>query len=186
MPDQVALRAIQPSDIQAVAGLHAASWQSAYRGILGDEFLDRDLIANREALWGRRLVDGCHASGGYIATIDGIPVGFAYAFFRVDSTWGTLVDNLHVHPVFKRRGMGRVLLRALSRKCEQVASDAGIFLWVYERNADAQRFYDRIGGARHERNIVDVPGGGTAAEWRYAWSSPRALDLELEAADFSS
>ncbi|MCV2368665.1 GNAT family N-acetyltransferase [Roseateles oligotrophus] len=170
-----AIRAIEPSDAHAVASLHAASWRSAYRGIISDAFLDADLSANRFAFWQQRL--GAHASNsfGLLASEGDVPVGFAFAFPNAEPTWGTLLDNLHVLPELKGRGIGRGLLAAMAKRCCQVAGDEGLFLWVYESNSAARRFYESLGGQRFERRIVAVRGGGEAAEWRFAW--PSAADL---------
>ena len=166
---------IRPEDVQSIGLLHAASWRAAYRGILLDEFLDGDLVSNRVAFWERRLTDHAAFSGGYLATSNNAPAGFTFAFFNADETWGTLLDNLHVRPDIRRRGVGRVLLRALAMRCIEAAGAAGVFLWFYEQNLPAQRFYDSLGGIRRERQVVEVRGGGTAAEWRYSWPSADAL-----------
>src|SRR5262245_61985606 len=43
------------ADAEQIAQLHAASWQRTYRGILRDEYLDNDALADRRAVWAERL-----------------------------------------------------------------------------------------------------------------------------------
>ncbi len=63
----IALHEIHQSDVATIAALHADSWRSVYRGILSDEFLDADLIANREALWHKRLSELSDLNFGVLA-----------------------------------------------------------------------------------------------------------------------
>jgi hypothetical protein len=49
------LRAATSADADAIARLHAASWQSAYRGIVPDVFLDADLVGERTAYWEQKM-----------------------------------------------------------------------------------------------------------------------------------
>jgi len=52
----VRIRTATPDDAAAVAAVHEASWQAAYRGVFPDEVLDGpDLPANRLRLWQRLL-----------------------------------------------------------------------------------------------------------------------------------
>jgi ribosomal protein S18 acetylase RimI-like enzyme len=180
----LAIREIEPSDAQAVAALHAASWRSAYRGIISDAFLDADLTANRLAFWRKRLDADAGDSFGMLASQGAVPVdapvGFAFAFLKADETWGTLLDNLHVLPQTKGQGIGRALLRAMAERCSQAAGADGVHLWVYESNLAAQRFYEAMGGQRFERRVVEVRGGGSAAEWRFAWPSAAHLLMHVK------
>ena len=45
------------SDADDIALLHTLSWQNAYRGLFSDEFLERDAIADRKAVWRQRLAE---------------------------------------------------------------------------------------------------------------------------------
>ena len=35
------------NDIEAIANLHALSWQNSYRGMLSDDYLDNHVLADR-------------------------------------------------------------------------------------------------------------------------------------------
>lgn len=35
-------------DVAVIAELHAASWRQSYRGVLSDEYLARDVVADRK------------------------------------------------------------------------------------------------------------------------------------------
>jgi ribosomal protein S18 acetylase RimI-like enzyme len=167
------IRPIDSNDVVAVASVHAASWRSAYRGILRDEFLDGDLVADRVALWAKRLSPLPQENFGYLAFEAEQPIGFAFAFGVHDPHWGTLVDNLHVLPRLKGRGLGKRLLVNLCERANAAHPNAGLYLWVYERNTAARGFYETLGGEPVERAVIQAPGGGEVAEWRYAWPSAK-------------
>ncbi|MCV2360011.1 GNAT family N-acetyltransferase [Paucibacter sp. TC2R-5] len=172
---KLVIREVAAGDVQSIASLHAASWRSAYRGIISNAFLDADLCANRAAFWAQRLGPGAKDSFGFLAMRGDEAVGFAFAFPNADQTWGTLLDNLHVLPRHKGQGIGSALLAAVAQRCSQAVPAEGVHLWVYEVNLAAQQFYASLGGQRGERRMVEVRGGGTAAEWRFAWPSAAAL-----------
>jgi hypothetical protein len=43
------------TDHLPIARLHAASWRTAYRGALSDEYLARNVMNDRSAVWDERL-----------------------------------------------------------------------------------------------------------------------------------
>jgi GNAT superfamily N-acetyltransferase len=166
-----------PADAMAVAHLHADSWRRHYRGAYSDEFLDGDVVADRETVWTERL-RGADPLRCTILAEDGGLVGFANTFFDDDPSWGALVDNLHVADGHKRRGIGARLLELTTEALLERPEQTGLYLWVLEQNEDAQAFYQACGGTCVERAAVDNPGGvagrltGTPMKLRYAW--PRA------------
>lgn len=46
-------RAARPDDADAIAGLHADSWQRHYRGAFSGAFLDNDVAGYLRPLWTR-------------------------------------------------------------------------------------------------------------------------------------
>ena len=108
------LRSAGPTDADAVAALHADSWQRHYRGAYADTYLDGDLEVDRRAVWSERLAQPSPWARTVLAKADGEFVGFAHVVLRDDPVWGALVDNLHVRHDQKRRGIGRRLLGAVA------------------------------------------------------------------------
>ena len=51
------LRLANPSDAYALAEMHVAAWQVAYRGLLPDDFLDGLTVAARAERWQQILTD---------------------------------------------------------------------------------------------------------------------------------
>ena len=101
------IRAAGLADAGVIAQLHTRSWQSAYRGILSDDFLQGPLPENRRVLWHGRLAEPDRTD--QIVLVDeqeGAIRGFACAYLEADPEWGCLLDNLHVVPDLKGQGVG--------------------------------------------------------------------------------
>jgi GNAT superfamily N-acetyltransferase len=165
-------------DRDAIARLHIESWRATYRGTLGDDYLDRDIYAERAAAWEQRFL--APPAGQYIAVaeIDGALAGFICAYGADDARWGTLIDNVHVVQGHKRSGIGAALMMHAAQWCARAYPAHGIYLWVQERNAAAQRFYERLGGANAEDDTWEQPDGGTSRKFRYVWSNPGSLTVQ--------
>jgi len=172
---EIVIRSIVTADAATVADLHTTSWRSAYRGMLRDEYLDGDIATERRQVWSTRLATPVAANYGFIAESEAGPVGFVFMLGDNDPTWGTLVDNLHVLPGLKGRGIGRRLLEAAALETVRRYPDQRVHLFVYEANHDARRFYARVGGREVERGHVEAPGGGAQVHWRVAWDDPAHL-----------
>jgi ribosomal protein S18 acetylase RimI-like enzyme len=166
---EITTRPIVAGDATTVADLHTTSWRSAYRGMLRDDYLDGDIATERREVWTKRLETPADASYGFIAESAGAPVGFVFLYGRADAVWGTLVDNLHVVPAQKGRGIGRLLLDVAARETQRRFPDDGVYLYVFDKNVAARRFYASVGGREVERGIVEPPGGGSEVHWRVAW-----------------
>lgn len=158
-----------PTDAAAVADLHAASWRSAYRGILSDEYLNGPIAPERRAVWRERFEHP--RSGQYVAIAEDSTAlgGFICLYRHHDPQWGTLLDNLHVLPEQQGKGIGRNLMGEAARWCAAESAnqqDQPLYLWVIERNAPARGFYERLGGVVAGDTIWTAPDGTRVPELR--------------------
>lgn len=143
-----------------IAGLHAASWKRAYRGLFSADYLARDVDSERLQYWQKRIDALATGSGEiFLATVARKPAGFLCIDGDTDPAWGAFIDNLHVLPPWQGRGIGGELLAhavdwARARDFQQ------LYLWVFARNHTARNFYGRAGWLEAERQVHDIPGGG--------------------------
>jgi GNAT superfamily N-acetyltransferase len=172
----VTIRLASTADAEAIARLHAASWQTAYRGILRDDFLAGPVLANRRDLWSARFL-GLPPPDQIVVVDDcaGEIQGFACAFLNADPVWGTLLDNLHVMPNLKGKGLGRRLMSEIAIRVSQHNRGLRLHLWAYEQNVEARRFYERLGGVITERVTESAPDGSEVNALRYCWSDLSGL-----------
>lgn len=157
-------------DAEAVGLLQAESWRSAYRGIMPNTFLDSEAIEHRQSAWRDRLsVDSDRRWLLKAHDQEGRLVGFACVELDAEPEWGALLDNLHVRPDRKGRGIGRRLFDAAREWSYEQLGHKKMHLWVIEGNLEGQQFYDRIGGKVAERTVKDVVGVVTVPVLRYVW-----------------
>lgn len=172
------IRAAEPADADAIAQLHACSWRIAYRGILREDFLEGPLSENRRVLWHTRLSEADRAEQFVLVDEQaGAIRGFACAFLNADPEWGCLLDNLHVLPDLKGRGLGRQLMAAVAARVVCSNPSGRLHLWAYEQNLAARRFYERLGGMITERHAELALDGTEVNAVRYCWSELSGLAL---------
>jgi ribosomal protein S18 acetylase RimI-like enzyme len=169
----MSIRSALPSDSQAIAELHAASWQSAYRGVLSEEYLAGDIVADRNTLWMTRLSNPPTNQYVVMSDIDGVLTGFGCAYLGEDREWGSLLDNIHVRPDAHRRGLGSARLRAVAIQCSLVTETMGLYLSVFQDNTYAQNFYKHHGARNVGTDLWHAPGGTEVPRFRFAWSATR-------------
>ena len=108
-----------------------------------------------------------------IAEWDGAPVGFALWFANFSSfrgRHGIYLEDLFVRPAFRRRGIGKALLRHLARRC--IEQGWTRFEWsVLDWNTPSIAFYKSLGAAMLDDwttcritgdALVRLAGGGAA------------------------
>lgn len=177
MQQEITLRDASIHDIEAIASLHAESWQRHYRGAYLDAFLDGDVLADRLAVWSTRMTTPSENHFTIVAERSNTVVGFVHMILDEDPHWGALLDNLHVIHQLKRYGIGRRLLTAAAHELVRCrAADRRFYLWVLAQNTAAQAFYVACGGTRVETTLCGpFPGGGKALGHRMAWPDAAAL-----------
>ncbi|MGI9550674.1 MAG: GNAT family N-acetyltransferase [Aurantibacter sp.] len=164
----VAFRSAKETDAEAVAALHAKSWQQNYRGVFSDQFLDQEVVGERLSVWKERLANPPENQFVRLAEIDNKFVGFVCGYFDDHSEYGTLIDNLHVNSEFIGQRIGEKLMVDAARFLEE-KNRTSMYLWVLVNNTKAIRFYERIGGKSLETvNDFDI-GDREITKTRYYW-----------------
>jgi GNAT superfamily N-acetyltransferase len=175
MPCPPTIRPATDADVLPMANVHIVSWRETYPGLLPDPMLARISIADEAIRW-QRMLDRPRAWGGTIAFVaeqDGELVGYGSCgeqrtpLLR-DRGFTGEVGELYVLRRAQRQGAGSGLMKAMATALLD-RGHRSMSLWVLEQNADARRFYERLGG-----KLVARKRGGLL-EIAYGWSDLRQL-----------
>ncbi|WP_433043077.1 GNAT family N-acetyltransferase [Dactylosporangium sp. CS-033363] len=131
------LRLATVGDAGALAALHVATWQAAYRGLIPQGYLDALDVAERAREWRRRLADPPPTAVVVVAE----DAAGVQGFVTVDTG---VVRAIYVHPDHWSTGTGRRLMDA-GLDCLRAAGCTEAVLWVLATNERARRFYAAAG-----------------------------------------
>ena len=76
MSSEIAIRPARLDDVDAVAAIHVAGYEEAYRGLLPDEVLDERSVDLRRRVWAERLAADEPRQFVLVAELDGEVAGF--------------------------------------------------------------------------------------------------------------
>ena len=167
------LRPATLADALAIARIHVAGWQSAYRGIVADEHLDSISIDQKQAFWRQQLHhDPCLL---YVAedAARGI-LGFAYAgahHGHFDEYRGE-IHAIYVLEQFQRHGIGRKLFYQAAVALLQ-AGFPSMMIWALKQNP-YRKFYERMGGKLLGEETTAI-GGREMLQVAYGWPDLAAI-----------
>ena len=158
------LRAATPADAEAIATVHVASWQVAYRGLIPDAVLDGLSVPDRARRWAERLGAPAPRSRTLLVVERAVVLGFASTgpARDVDDPAAGEPYAIYLDPGAWGRGHGARLHAGM---LENLRGDGftHAVLWVLDANARAQRFYRRQGWAETGETKVDVSPEGDVA-----------------------
>jgi GNAT superfamily N-acetyltransferase len=152
------IRRAEIDDAEQLGALHARVWGELYERTLPADILQQLGPAAMGALWLRFVTRGGDYAQ-YVAEHDGRIIGFVGFGPGRDDGFDEQreVYFLYVLPDFQRSGVGSALLGA--------EADAA-YLWIWERNRPAQKFYRRNGFGPDSRRRVGTLFGTALPEIR--------------------
>jgi GNAT superfamily N-acetyltransferase len=174
----IQIRLANKADEHAVAALHAQSWRLTYDGLFTDHYMQHDLPRERATYW-KTFFSQPVSDHRLVVAVDSAKsekiLGFACAFGRYDAEFGTVVENLHVHPEHKGAGLGRLLLGDVASWSLARFPEDYLHLWVVEQNKAAIGFYQRLGGVVNQQSAWTTPDGRNVPTMRFIWNEPARL-----------
>ncbi len=122
-----------------------ADWRRLWTAYL--EFYGAAVGEEVYATTWRRLFDaGEFEPKGFIALVDGKPVGLVHYLYH-RSCWSTVnncyLQDLFADPAARGTGVGRALIQAVHGEAAKVGV-ANVYWMTHETNATARRLYDRV------------------------------------------
>ncbi len=169
------LRLATSRDAKMIAALHASSWQITYSNALSADYLQRTVVADREAIWAERFASPKENQCVLLAEDESGVIGFACAFAAEHAEWGSYLDNFHVRQSRQGQGIGKALLVNMARWCNLLAPGRGLYLSVTHDNHRAQQFYLGLGGRNADSWIWHAPDGSAVPAYWFLWESVETL-----------
>lgn len=171
----IILRKAIPSDYRSIAALHATNWQTTYRGMMSDHYLDHEVVDERLLFWKKRLELPDPQQETIVALSGDELMGFVCMMIDDDPEFGSLIDNLHVMATQRKTGIGKMLLKECAGVLLTRSSSLRLYLWVYELNQNARMAYEKLGGLNVETVDKLNDDGSRARICRYYWEDARRL-----------
>jgi ribosomal protein S18 acetylase RimI-like enzyme len=159
----------EPADLPDIAALQAESWRRTYRGAFPAGLLGDPLEEWLERKWRPERLEGWWLLAAWQ---EGRIAGFAAA--RPEADADAYLDNIHVRPGLKGRGIGRALMAGIAER----AGARPIRLNVLEANHPARAIYRAWGGQEgpvFEDELLGVPVPARTVRWSDAASLARRL-----------
>lgn len=133
------------ADANAIATIHVASWQKAYRGLIDDSVLDTLSIEKREQQWRDLINEGLKI---LLIEKDHQIVGFASICSSRDADTDPQkcgeISSIYMHPNFWHQALGKQLCSTALKELKKMGFSEAI-LWVLEENTQAHKFYETMG-----------------------------------------
>jgi len=150
MKKMMKIRRATSSDLQYITAIHVESWKDAYSNVLPAEFITGQLDRALAQHW--RHIEIRNKDIVLIAEED-LPVGFISVWCRPIP----FIDNLHVRPSHRSKNIGSALMKAVAEELIKKEHRTA-YLWVFESNKKAMRFYERLGGTQKEQAMKNIFG----------------------------
>ncbi len=166
------MRRATPEDAAAIAGVHVASWQATYRGILPDGFLAALSVEERTKHWTRNLTEPDQAPAGISSAAASAQAGHA-SFVAVSPdrdivgfcsagpnrggprSFAGEIYAIYLIEGAQRQGFGRALFTEGGRWLESRGLEP-FLVWVLADNTKARGFYAAIGGEELEQRLITI------------------------------
>jgi ribosomal protein S18 acetylase RimI-like enzyme len=164
------IRTARPSDVEAIAALHLASWRAAYAGFVPEAFLSSVTLESRIERWGRALDPSLSLlTQTIVADDEAVILGVCSFGFRRQppAVSAGEIYSLHVRPDVTRRGLGKLLLDESLHRVALLGCYSCV-LWVLRDNVNARRFYESRGWSLTGEEMVEDRSGYAIPEIRYA------------------
>lgn len=148
------IRPATPGDARAIAEVHVAAWQAAYKDFMPEDDLKKLSAEKRLAFW-REAID--YSEPQLLVATDGAQVIGFVGFDRSrdkgsKSTTGE-IWALYVKPSHWRKGAGLALWDG-AREGLNEEGCTQVTLWVLLRNEPALNFYEHAAGFKREMSSL--------------------------------
>ncbi len=169
MENNFDIRIATEYDAYNIARIHVGGWQSAYKGIIPDDFLSQMNVETFTGKWLRNINE--ERSKVFVAEKGGEMFGFISGGTGVDelSFYESEVYALYVDSDMRSKGIGNALLRAFFRSQLELGF-SNCAMWVLKENS-YRRFCQKMGGETTDIKREKKYGEKKLIEVAYEWKN---------------
>ena len=139
MKNGIVIRRAEKEDVRQIAEILVEDWQTAYRGIIDDAFLDSMSADQRYEIEIKR----CQK---FIVAADGEEIlGYAWLETTDDEPADCEIIALYVRYSKRNNGIGKLLLQYAENAFRE-SGKKKMILWCLKENEASRRFYEKAGG----------------------------------------
>lgn len=157
--ENIIIMNIKREDLRQVSEIAVKGWQTAYRGIIDDEYLDNLRIEDKYQKQLKNYDEyGMHDF--IVAKSNNEVVGFCR--YRIGNDYYDRFPNvdceicaLYVKPELKRKGIGKQLVTYVKNKfCKMNLNK--MIIWCLKENYPSRAFYEKMGGKYCGDNFIEI------------------------------
>ncbi len=167
----ITYRKATPADAQAIANLHALSWQRHYKGLVDAYYLEHLCLKERTEIWQNRFEEMPENRSIILAEEEEKLCGFVCTFLNKGDEHGAFLDNLHVLSEWQGKGIGKTLMHKTTQWILERAGNIPMYLWVLPDNQQAIYFYKKMGGVAQDTKMWELEGYCKAPVVRFVWEN---------------
>lgn len=164
------IRPARQDDIPSIARVHVDSWQTTYRGIVADSFLDALTYQKHEERHRRYIVHPGTVyfvaelpDAGIVGFLSGGPHRGGDADYRGE------LYAIYLLEQYRRRGIGAALVRQWAENIQSHGMDSAL-VWVLAENKPAIEFYQHLGAKPLREQMIDI-GAQSLKEIAFGWNN---------------
>ncbi len=148
------IREAQCADYRQVSYVHVDTWRVAYRGIIGQEVLNRLSYGRSQDNWKR-----CQEKMSqyfYVAEEDNLVVGFIVGGPARDEelVYDAEIYALYILPKYQRQGIGTKLIQRIAQDFHK-EKWVQFLIWCLKKNPSI-KFYESLGGILTETKKIKI------------------------------
>lgn len=144
--NEILIRNVELKDLRAVSEIAVRGWQTAYIGIVDDEYLEGLDIDDKY----QKMIKNYKENGFIVAEENGKIVGFCR--YKEGNSYIDEYPNidceicaLYLKPEEKRRGIGKKIVNYVINEFKNNGLKKMI-IWCFKDNYPSRAFYEKMGG----------------------------------------
>jgi ribosomal protein S18 acetylase RimI-like enzyme len=165
-PQKYKISNASQTDIEALAQVHLRCWQTAYRGMIDDTYLDSlnfDNFILRQTKMLEKEGD-VHLCIKHSSKVIGFCYGGKLEFYsnqllteeqKAKRNEKGEISAMYIHPSYQGKGIGSLLFNSMREELQKY-NLSPFLLWVLHDNHKAINFYEKMGGVRVEETAVKI------------------------------